>query len=106
MIFVEPKHIRDWLYEKLSHPANGAQRHYLHALSELYRYTLDLHHALIATFLLTGGRRNEVLGLLGSDIDSENRPALTRKAPKLSFLRCLGILRAAATGYCRRTPPI
>ena len=33
---------------------------------------LDLHHALIATYLLTGGRRNEVLGLLVSDIDFEN----------------------------------
>ena len=34
---------------------------------------LDLHHPLIATFLLTGGRRREVLGLLMSDIDFENK---------------------------------
>ena len=33
---------------------------------------LDLHHELIATYLLTGGRRNEVFGLLVSDIDFEN----------------------------------
>lgn len=34
--------------------------------------TLDLHHELIATYLLTGGRRNEVFGLLVGDIDFEN----------------------------------
>ena len=106
--------------KKLSHLANGTQRHYLHALSGLYRYAqelgvvpvgynpvgglyrkpsivnkrqrtdeffeineaarfldaarrLDLHHELIATYLLTGGRRNEVFGLLVSDIDFENK---------------------------------
>ena len=115
LISIEPKHIRDWLNKKLSHLANGTQRHYLHALSGLYRYAqelgvvpvgynpvgglyrkpsivnkrqrtdeffeideaarfldaarkLDLHHELIATYLLTGGRRKEVFGLLVSDI--------------------------------------
>ena len=119
LITVEPKHIREWLNKKLSHLSNGTQRHYLHALSGLYRYAqelgvvpvgynpvaglfrkpsivnkrqrtdeffeideaarsldaarrLDLHHELIATYLLTGGRRNEVFGLLVSDIDFEN----------------------------------
>ncbi len=33
---------------------------------------LHLHHELIATYLLTGGRRTEVFGLLVSDIDFEN----------------------------------
>jgi integrase len=32
---------------------------------------LDLYHELIATFLLTGGRRNEVFGLLVDDVDFE-----------------------------------
>ena len=119
LVSIEPKHIRDWLNKKLSHLSNGTQRHYLHALSGLYRYAqelgvvpvgynpvgglyrkpsivnkrqrtdeffeideaarfldaaerLDLHHALIATFLLTGGKRNEVLGLVVSDVDFEN----------------------------------
>ena len=119
LVSIEPKHIRDWLNKKLSHLANGTQRHYLHALSGLYRYAqelgvvpvaynpvgglyrkpsivnkrqrtdeffeideaakfldparrLKLHHALIATYLLTGGRRNEVFGLSVSDIDFEN----------------------------------
>ena len=30
---------------------------------------LDVHHEVIATYLLTGGRRTEVLGLLVGDID-------------------------------------
>ena len=111
LVSIEPKHIRDWLNKKLSHLANGTQRHHLHALSGLYKYAqelgvvpvghnpvgglyrkpsigikrqrtddffeideaarfldaarkLDLHHELIATYLLTGGRRNEVFGLL------------------------------------------
>ena len=34
---------------------------------------LDLHHEMIATYLLTGGRRSEVFGLLVSDIDFENK---------------------------------
>ena len=119
LVSIEPEHIRDWLSKKLSHLANGTQRHYLHALSGLYRYAqelgvvpvgynpvgglyrkpsvvnkrqrtdeffeideaarfldgarrLDLHHELIATYLLTGGRRNEVFGLLLSDIDFDN----------------------------------
>ena len=42
MISIEPKHIRDWLNKKLSHLANGTQRHYLHALSGLYRYAQEL----------------------------------------------------------------
>ena len=41
---------------------------------------LDLHHVLIATYLLTGGRRNEVFGLLVSDIDFDNE--LVRIQPK------------------------
>ena len=119
LVSIEPKHIRDWLNKKLSHLANGTQRHYLHALSGLYRYAQELgvvpgaynpvgglfrkpsivnkrqrtdeffeiddaarfldvarrlnqRHELIATYLLTGGRRNEVLGLLVSDVDFEN----------------------------------
>lgn len=119
LVSIEPKDIREWLNKELSHLANGTQRHYVHALSGLYRYAqelgvvpvgynpvgglyrkpsivakrqrtdeffeideaarfldaarmLDLHHELIATYLLTGGRRNEVLGLLASDIDFEN----------------------------------
>ena len=120
LVTIEPKHIRDWLNQKLSHLAPGTQRHYLHAVSGLYRYAqelgavpvgynpvgglyrkpsivnkrqrtdeffeideaalfldvarrLDQHHELIATYLLTGGRRKEVLGLLVSDIDFENK---------------------------------
>jgi integrase len=119
LVSIEPKHIRYWLNKKLSHLANGTQRHYLHALSGLYRYAqelgvvpvgynpvgglyrkptivnkrqrtdeffeindaasfldvarrLDQHHELIATYLLTGGRRTEVLGLLVSDVDFDN----------------------------------
>ena len=33
---------------------------------------LDLHHELIATYLLTGGRRSEVFGLVVNDLDFGN----------------------------------
>jgi integrase len=115
---IEPRHLREWLNDSLSHLAGSTQRHYLHALSSLYRYAqergvipvgynpvaglyrkpkaekkrqrteeffeiheaagfldaarkLNLYYPLIATFLLTGGRRSEVLGLLVRDIDFE-----------------------------------
>ena len=116
---IEPKDLREWLNRKLSHLAGSTQRHYLHALSSVYRYAqeqgyvpvgfnpvaglyrkpkatngdrrrtdeffeiheaarflnaareLDAYHEVIATFLLTGGRRKEVLGLLVGDIDFE-----------------------------------
>ena len=42
LVSIEPKHIRDWLNKKLSHLANGTQRHYLHPLSGLYRYAQEL----------------------------------------------------------------
>ena len=42
LVSIEPKHIRDWLNKKLSHLSNGMQRHYLHALSGLYRYAQEL----------------------------------------------------------------
>ncbi len=42
LVSIEPKHIRDWLNKKLSHLANGTQRHYLQALSGLYRYAQEL----------------------------------------------------------------
>jgi len=117
---VHPKDVREWLTKKLSHLAGGTQRHYLHALSGLYRYAqelgvvplgfnpvsglyrkpkartdrqraedffeideaarfldaavrLDIHSELIGTFLLTGGRRKEVLGLRVADIDFHNK---------------------------------
>ena len=104
LVSIGPKHIRAWLNQELSHLANGTQRHYLHALSGVYRYAQELgvvpvgfnpvgglfrkpsmvskrqrtdeffeidqaaryldasrrlgqHHELIATYLLTGGRR-------------------------------------------------
>jgi integrase len=113
---IGPRDVRDWLDRDLRHLAGGTQRHYLHALSGLYRYAqeveavplgynpvkglyrkpkaattrqrtddffeiddaarfldaavrLDQHPELVATFLLTGGRRAEVLGLLVGDID-------------------------------------
>ena len=36
-------------------------------------YLLEYSYAMVATFLLTGGRRNEVLGLLGRDVDTALR---------------------------------
>jgi integrase len=112
---IEPVHVREWLRKRLSHLSNGTQRHYLHALSGLYRYAqevgavplgynpvsglyrkpsaaktrrrteeffeideaakfldtairLDQYPEVFATFLLTGGRRSEVFGLLVGDI--------------------------------------
>lgn len=115
---IEPRDLREWLNTSLSHLAGSTQRHYLHALSGVYRYAqelgfvplgynpvsglyrkpraetkrqrtdeffeideaarfldaarrLDVYYELIATFLLTGARRSEVLGLLRGDIDFE-----------------------------------
>jgi integrase len=116
---ISPRDLREWLTKKLSHLAGGTQRHYLHALSSLYRFAqeqgyvrvgfnpvsglyrkpkatngdrrrtdeffeideaarfldaarrLDAYYEVIATYLLTGGRRKEVLGLLVGDIDFE-----------------------------------
>lgn len=116
---IEPKDLREWLNKRLSHLAGGTQRHFLHALSSVYRYAqeqgyvavgynpvsglyrkpkatngdrqrtdeffeiheaarfleaareLDLYHVVIGTFLLTGGRRKEVFGLLVRDINFE-----------------------------------
>ena len=116
---IEPKDLREWLNKKLSHLAGGTQRHFLHALSSLYRYSQeqgyvpvgfnpvsglyrkpkatngvrnrtdeffeideaarfleaaresDLYYQVVGTFLLTGGRRKEVFGLLVGDVDLE-----------------------------------
>lgn len=42
------------------------------------RVRLRLLHALVATFLLTGGRRDEVFGLDASDVDLENNQVIFR----------------------------
>ena len=42
LVSIEPKDIREWLNKELSHLANGTQRHYVHALSGLYRYAQEL----------------------------------------------------------------
>jgi integrase len=114
---IEPKDLREWLKQKLSHLAGGTQRHFLHALSSVYRYAQEqgyvsvgfnpvsglyrkpkatngdrqrtdeffeineaarfldaarkrnTYYEVVATYLLTGGRRKEVLGLLVEDLD-------------------------------------
>ena len=113
---IEPRDIREWLRKSLSHLSNGTQRHYLHAMSGLYRYAqevglvpvgynpvsglyrkpsaaktrqrtdeffeigdaarlldaairLDQYPEVFGTFLLTGGRRSEVFGLLVGDVE-------------------------------------
>jgi integrase len=113
---IKPKDLRAWLDEELSGLSGSTQRHYLHALSGLYRYAqeveavplgynpvsglyrkpkaakkrqrteeffeideaarfldasvrLKVYPELVATFLLTGGRKSEVLGLLVGDVD-------------------------------------
>jgi integrase len=116
---ITPSHVREWLTRDLSDLAGSTQRHYLHALSGLYRYAQELgavpvgynpvsglyrkpkatkkrqrteeffeideaarfldaavrrkaYPEVFATFLLTGGRRSEVFGLLVGDIDFDN----------------------------------
>jgi integrase len=38
---IKPRHLRDWLDRDLSKLAPGTQRHYLHALSALYKYARE-----------------------------------------------------------------
>jgi hypothetical protein len=38
---IEPKHLREWLNKKLPRLAGSTQRHFLHALSSLYRYAQE-----------------------------------------------------------------
>jgi len=155
---ITPRDVRDWL-GTLSHLANGTQRHYLHALSSLYKYaqemghvpvgfnpvsglyrkpsavkkqlrtedffeideaarfleaarSLELHDALFAAFLLTGGRRKEVLGLLVRDIDLDVgtvtfRPNEYRGLKRVWSERTIPLwpqLRDALEPTLRRTP--
>jgi integrase len=116
---IEPRHIREWLRKSLSDLSGSTQRHYLSALSALYRYgqevgvvpvgynpvsglyrkpsaartrrrtdeffeidaaakfldaavRLNEYPEVIATFLLAGGRRSEVFGLLVGDVEQDN----------------------------------
>jgi len=117
LITIQPKHLREWLNARLSHLAGSTQRHFLHALSSVYRYAQEQgyvpvgfnpvagmyrkpkatkrkrqrtdeyfeipdaarflnaarehgsYYEVIAAFLLIGGRRKEVLGLLVDDVD-------------------------------------
>lgn len=39
---IEPRHVREWLTKTLSKLSGSTQRHYLHALSALYRYAQEL----------------------------------------------------------------
>jgi integrase len=119
LVSIEPRDIREWLNTGLVHLAGSTQRHYLHALSGLYRYAQELglvpvgfnpvsglyrkpkatrdrqrtdeffeidaaarfldaarrhgkYFEVIATYLLTGGRRTEVFGLLNQDLDFDS----------------------------------
>lgn len=41
LVSIEPKDLREWLNKKVPHLAGGTQRHFLHALSSVYRHSQE-----------------------------------------------------------------